>query len=934
MSQKLSAFHPSSWSMRARGVAVAALTAALLAGCGQSPEEMLASARSYMEKQDLSAASIQLKNALQENGNLAEARFLLGSIHVKQGDAVGAVKELQRARELGYPQEQVAPLLARALLGAGELDKLLEEFADTRVADKAAQATIFAALGDANLSKREVDKARAAYLDALASNPDQVDARIGLARTHMIRADLKAAEDEVREAIRRNPESAEAHATLADVLLMRNEPEQSLLSLREAIRLAPRAVNYHFAHVSQLLRQGNQPEAEKALQAMKSAAASHPSTRYLQALMDYQGNRLVEARDTLLQVLKDAPQYLPAELLAGTVLVRLNEHAQGRSHLGRVLERAPREPMARRTLVASHLATGEAQRALELLQPLLQGQEQDPRLLGLAGQVFLANGDFERAEEYFERAANAAPDDAQARMRLGVARMAGGDTTAAFADLESAAEMDDSAFQADLALVMAHLRRGETDKALEAHAQLERKQPDNPLVHNLRGGLMLAKRDVPAARAAFEKALSLRPDYLSAAINLARIDLSERRPDDALGWIRAVIERNPKNVEALLTLAELQRTTGAAPAEVLASLERAEAAAPGAVAPNLAIVQHHLRQREFPRALQVAQKVAAAHAEDPRVVETLARAQLAAGDSQQAISALNKLAGLQPRSAQPLVMLADVQRSLKNNEAAEQALHRALSIAPDAGEAQQRLIAVLLEGGKRDAALKVARDAQTRQPKLATGYLLEGEIHGAASKWAEAAGAYRKALDNGGGGQAAMRLHASLLRGERKADAERMASDWLAKNPTDLVMRGYLAERALAEKRHADALALFSRMHEMAPQNALVLNNLAWTAKELKNPKALEYAEQALRLAPENPAIIDTVGMIQVERGEFDAGISNLKRAVALGPDLLPLQLNLAKALAKAGRGGEARTQLDTLLPRLKEGTPLHDEALALQKTL
>ena len=934
MSRKRNGLRPLRWSARARGVAVAALSAALLAGCGQSPEEMLASAKSYIEKQDLNAASIQLKNALQENGNLAEARFLLGSIHVRQGDAVGAVKELQRARELGYPPEPIAPLLARALLSAGEFDTLLKDFAETRVTDPRDQAVILAVLGDANLAKRDADKARAAYLDAIASDPDQAEARIGLARTHMVKGDLKAAEEEVREAIKRKPDSAEAHATLADLLTMRNEPEQSMLSLREAIRLAPRAVNYHFAYVSQLLRQGNAAEAEKALQAMQAVAASHPSTRYLKALMDYQGNRLVEARDTLLQVLKDAPQYLPAELLAGTVMVRLNDHTQGRSHLERVLQRAPREPMARRTLVASHLATGEAQRALELLQPLLQGQDLDPRLLALAGQVFLANGDFERSEEYFERAARAAPDDAQARMRLGVARMAGGDTDAAFADLESAAQMDDSAFQADLALVMAHLRRGETDKALEAHAQLERKQPDNPLVHNLRGGLMLAKRDVPAARAAFEKALSLRPDYLAAAVNLARIDLAERRPDDALGRVKAVIERNPKSVEALLTLAELQRSTGAAAADVLASLERAEAASPGAVAPSLAIVQHHLRQRDFPRALQAAQKVAAAYPDDPRVVETLARSQLAAGDSQQAISALNKLAGLQPRSPQPWVMLADVQRSLKNNAAAEQALRRALGIAPDALDAQQRLIALLLEGGKRDDALKVARDAQARQPQRAAGYLLEGEVHGTSAKWAEAASAYRKALDNGGGGQAAVRLHAALLRAERKADADRMAADWLARNGSDLVMRGYLAERALADKRYPDAMALFSRMHEMAPQNALILNNLAWTAKELKDPKALEYGEQALRLAPENPAIIDTVGMIQIERGEFDAGITNLKRAVALGPDLLPLQLNLAKALAKAGRGPEARTQLDALLPRLKEGTPLQKEALALQKTL
>ena len=399
MSRKRNGLRPLRWSARAHGAAVAALSAALLAGCGQSPEEMLASAKSYMEKQDLSAASIQLKNALQENGNLAEARFLLGSIHVRQGDAVGAVKELQRARELGYPPEPIAPLLARALLSAGEFDTLLKDFAETRVTDPRDQAVILAALGDANLAKRDADKARAAYLDAIASDPDQAEARIGLARTHMVKGDLKAAEEEVREAIKRKPDSAEAHATLADLLTMRSEPEQSMLSLREAIRLAPRAVNYHFAYVSQLLRQGNAAEAEKALQAMQAVAASHPSTRYLKALMDYQGNRLVEARDTLLQVLKDAPQYLPAELLAGTVMVRLNDHTQGRGHLERVLQRAPREPMARRTLVASHLATGEAQRALELLQPLLQGQDLDPRLLALAGQGFLANGGFGRPEE-------------------------------------------------------------------------------------------------------------------------------------------------------------------------------------------------------------------------------------------------------------------------------------------------------------------------------------------------------------------------------------------------------------------------------------------------------------------------------------------------------------------------------------------------------
>lgn len=353
MRQKHSVLPQAAWSGRARSVAAAMLSAALVVGCGQTPEDMLASAKTYLEKRDLSAASIQLKNALQENGSLAEARFLLGGIHLEQGDVAGAVKELQRARELGYPSESVAPLLARALLGAGEYDTLLKDFADTRVADKAAQATILAALGDASFAKGDADTARARFVEALAVDPDQTSARIGIARAHVLKGELQPAEDEAREAIKRNPGSAEAHAVLFDVLNLRNQPDAAIAALREAVRLSPRAVSYHFALVSQLLRRSDMPEAEKALKAMQQVAASHPSTRYLQALMDYQNNRLVEARDILLKVLKDAPQFLPAELLAGTVLVRLNEHIIGRSHLERVLERAPREPMARRVMVLS-----------------------------------------------------------------------------------------------------------------------------------------------------------------------------------------------------------------------------------------------------------------------------------------------------------------------------------------------------------------------------------------------------------------------------------------------------------------------------------------------------------------------------------------------------------------------------------------------------
>ncbi|MCE2915611.1 MAG: tetratricopeptide repeat protein, partial [Rubrivivax sp.] len=73
---------------RRHGAALA-LVAALLAGAcsqGSSEKDLLASARSYFDKKDYAAATIQLKGALQKNENSAEARLLLGQTLLEQGD--------------------------------------------------------------------------------------------------------------------------------------------------------------------------------------------------------------------------------------------------------------------------------------------------------------------------------------------------------------------------------------------------------------------------------------------------------------------------------------------------------------------------------------------------------------------------------------------------------------------------------------------------------------------------------------------------------------------------------------------------------------------------------------------------------------------------------------------------------------------------------
>src|SRR6478736_4974119 len=70
-------------------IASAVIAGASLSGCGkQSPDALIASAKQYLSQGDQKAASIQLKNALQTNPDLPEARFLLGKALLEAEDPV------------------------------------------------------------------------------------------------------------------------------------------------------------------------------------------------------------------------------------------------------------------------------------------------------------------------------------------------------------------------------------------------------------------------------------------------------------------------------------------------------------------------------------------------------------------------------------------------------------------------------------------------------------------------------------------------------------------------------------------------------------------------------------------------------------------------------------------------------------------------------
>ncbi|MEO0033155.1 MAG: hypothetical protein RIS94_2913, partial [Pseudomonadota bacterium] len=81
-------------------------------------------------------------------------------------------------------------------------------------------------------------------------------------------------------------------------------------------------------------------------------------------------------------------------------------------------------------------------------------------------------------------------------------------------------------------------------------------------------------------------------------------------------------------------------------------------------------------------------------------------------------------------------------------------------------------------------------------------------------------------------------------------------------------------------------------------KNPLVLNNLAWANSQIGNKaKALDYAQRAYKVAPENPSVMDTLGWLLVETGGDKGRARQLLRAAAAkAPQNATIRQHLAQA--------------------------------------
>ena len=890
------------------------LALALSACSGGSAESMLKSAKEHISKKESNAAVIQLKNVLQKEPANPEARYLLGKVLLETGDAVGAEVELIKAQDLGYASEEIAPHLAKSLLAQGKVEPLITRFAKSKLTNPAANAELRAAVAFAFAQQGKGDEAKSTLQEAFTSDPNNISAQLLQARMYIHQRDFPAAIAVLDKVVGLAPSNADAWQLKGDVLLESGAPsEAALAAYRQAIKIDKKNLLSYVAIIWTEFSKKDIESAKKDVADLAKIFPDHPQTRFFQGMIALESGDLKTAQEQAQYLLKVAPDSLRTMQLAGVVEFRRNSLIQSEGHLKKFIKGAPESMQAPSRLMLGqiYIRNGEPAKALNVLQPLLADDSAHSAAYALAAEAYLQQGDSAAAQNYFSKAVKSNPKDIRSRTALALAKIAkGGD--AGFEELK-AISSSDKEITADLALFSSYLNIKQWDSAVRALETIAKKQPDRPTAENLRGRMELLRGDRVAARAAYERAVKIDPKFYPAVATLAALDQADKKLDAAIARFTALLALEPKNLQAQLSVIELQALSGRPVAEIEADLAKMVKESPNEAAPRLLLIRKLIDRKELKAALALARDGVVATPDQPNMLAALSQVEQLNGEANQAVSTVNKWVALQPNSVQPLMRLAELYVAMKDPAAAVQSLNRALAIDERFLPAQRMLIAIEEGRGRTESARKVIKVVQAQHPNDAVGQLLEGEFEGEKKNWAGAIAAYQAALNKKPNSDVAIKLHYAHLSGGKTSEAASFAARWLQKNPGDVAFIYYLGDVALAAKQYEQAEQQYRAVLKLQPENAPALNNVAWLLNREKKPEALEYAERAVKLQPTQAPLLDTLADIYASRGQMEKAIEVQKQAVSLAPGAHLHRLHLATFYVNAGKKAEAKEELKRL---------------------
>jgi putative PEP-CTERM system TPR-repeat lipoprotein len=821
-----------------------------------------------------------LKPVIDKNPPDAAALTLLGNAYMAAGKPALALQQFEKAGELEPDNPQIKTRAAISEMDSGQGKAglaALEKVFDTEAGATVAGPTLVLTL----LRTRQIDKAAevaASLIKRDATNP-LYQTLLGAVR--MAQKDNAAAETAFRAALAKDPEFVPAVRDLAQLYKATGRADEARKLYTDRLAKKPGDVAALLGLADLAAADKKWSEATDYINRARTAAPNDPTPGL--ALV-----RLYELR-------QDWPN---AKAVASALSAQFPSDvnifdALGRSQLGagdvngaissfkRAYELAPNST----PILARYLALLNSAKYYREAQAVLQAAiDRDPQNVSLKGDLIRVTAEADGLDAAIVKAHGYAKDNPNTDVYDIIAAQlyeGAGRVSDAISLLEKDAAAKPASDGLATFLSRLYIRTGDFAKA-EAVLQARLKtDPNSAAARSVLAPLYAATNRVADARKVYQEMVAKNPNDVTGLVGLADLAISEKKWDEA---------------EALIN--------------------KARAAAPNDPLPGVKLASLYAFRQDWKKAIAITDELVAKFPTNLDVLDTRARAQIAAGDTPGAIATYKAAYEAAPKSPPIRSRYVTILGNVKKYPEERTVLQQALAADPQNVRIKADLIRVEYEISGLDAALAKARDFAKSDPDNSLYDVVEAELFDKANRQPEAQALLEKALaakpkDD----RLVIALAREYAATKDTAKAEALLSRRLQDDPANFAVRSALAALYLGARNNDAAIAEYDKLIKAKPGDPVALNNLAWLYQQKGDlAKARQLAERAVAAAPRAPQIDDTMGWILLAQGDAEKALTYLAAANVSAPRDPSIQYHLAVALNKVGRAADAQAMLEKLL--------------------
>ena len=563
----------------------------LLGACSSSEEEQANYLNRAQEQYDADAfkkARLELRNVLQINPYNPQARYLLALIHARDANWREVSKNLSLAIEYA-PDFIDARIKMGGLLyqfGPGADDKTLEQ-ADAILAldpDNADAYTLRAvvfqrqgeeadAIHEAQLALDSVPGHVGASSVMVAVYTDQdaelalayIDTSIGINPSNSAAKEVKLrlmyAQDETaaaialhNEIIADDPENMAYYSRLMAYLSEKDLDDEADALLRNLATSPRDSINFKIWLAQALSRQNLLDIAESTV---KGFIIDHPEEYELRFALSriYMGSDRAATNNVLREVIAldvdgaDAQQARAS--IAALAWVLDNDRATAEAMANEMLVIEEVNPMALYLRAIFRLLDNNNIGAISDLRTVLKSNPTwiDPLLM--LGEAHTANDSIDLALDAYRNALEVSPNNSTGVQKISQLLINQGNYTAAEPILTSHLEQFPANADAHILLIESYILQQRWNDALAVTRELEKQDQQLAKGIYLRGRVLYASEEYPAAITAFEKVLQLESSAVEALTYLVKTMLKTGDVSGAQAYLLKHIEAYPQQVHPL-----------------------------------------------------------------------------------------------------------------------------------------------------------------------------------------------------------------------------------------------------------------------------------------------------------------------------------------------------------------------------------------------